>query len=52
MEDLKIYGINAVAVVISALDTLNPILQTLVLSLSAIYTILKIYKNLAEDGKS
>tara|TARA_S200002703_G_scaffold71111_1_gene61687 strand:- start:57 stop:215 length:159 start_codon:yes stop_codon:yes gene_type:complete len=52
MEDLKIYGINISAIVLSALDSLNPILQSIVLASTATYTIIRIIKNLKGNGKS
>ena len=52
MEDLKIYGINLGAIFISFLNSINPFLQTLVMVTSIAYTLLKIYKNLGEDGEN
>jgi len=51
MEDLKIYGLNIGAIFISVIDNINPYLQTIVMVTSISYTLLKMYKNLAEDGK-
>lgn len=51
MEDLKIYGLNLGAIFISVIDSINPYLQTIVMVTSIAYTLIKIYKNLAEDGK-
>jgi hypothetical protein len=50
MEDLKIYGMNFGAFFVSILDLINPILQTVVLLTSIIYTVMRIVKNL-RDGK-
>ncbi len=50
MEDLKIYGINAVALATS-MTSANPVLQTLVLLLSIIYTVIGIYKRLKNNNK-
>ena len=44
MEDLKIFGLNVGALVFSILPDLNPILQTVVLLLTIVYTILMIIK--------
>ena len=52
MEDIKIYGINFAAIIISYLETLNPLLQTIILLLSIFYTLLKIYKKLDDNGQS
>ena len=50
MEDLKIYGINAVALATS-MTSANPVLQTIVLLLSIIYTIIGIFKRLKKNNK-
>ena len=50
MEDLKIYGINALALATS-MTSANPVLQTLVLLLSIIYTVIGIYKRLKNNNK-
>lgn len=44
MQDLKIYGLNIGAVVFSAINEINPVLQTMVLILTIIYTAINIYK--------
>ena len=44
MQDLKIYGLNIGAMLFSAVNEFNPILQTIVLVLTIIYTALNIYK--------
>ena len=41
MQDLKIYGLNVGAVLFSAVNEINPILQTFVLILSLVYTALE-----------
>ena len=48
MEDLKIFGVNIVAVVFSIIPEINTVLQTVVLLLSIGYTILMIMKKLKE----
>jgi hypothetical protein len=48
MEDLKIFGLNVGALVFSILPDLNPILQTVVLLLTIIYTVLMIIKKIKE----
>lgn len=51
--DLKIYGLNFTALFASSDMALgiNPMLQTIVLSLTIIYTAINIYKKLKEDKK-
>ena len=44
MQDLRIYGLNIGAIIFSAISDINPVLQTLVLALTVIYTSIKIYK--------
>jgi len=44
MENLKIYGINISAMIFSAVNEFNPILQSIVLVLTIIYTAVNIYK--------
>jgi hypothetical protein len=44
MENLKIYGINIGAMIFSAVNEFNPILQSIVLVLTIIYTAVNIYK--------
>ena len=46
MQDLKIYGINIGAVAFSFVTDINPILQTIVLIMTIIYTGINIYKQL------
>ena len=48
MEDLKIFGLNVGALVFSVIPDLNPILQTIVLILTIVYTILMIIKKYKE----
>jgi uncharacterized membrane protein len=48
MEDLKIFGVNIVAVLFSIIPEINTVLQTVVLLLSIGYTILMIMKKLKE----
>jgi hypothetical protein len=45
MEDFKIYGFSAVAL-LSSLSPINPVLQTALLMLSIIYTAIGIYNRL------
>ena len=52
MEDFKIYGLNIGAIFISVIDNINPYLQTVVMVTSIAYTLLRMYKNLAENGKN
>ena len=49
MQDLRIYGLNIGAIIFSAIDAINPQLQTVVLLLSIVYTVIKIYQQL--NGK-
>lgn len=49
MQDLRIYGLNLGAIIFSAVNNINPTLQTIVLLLTIAYTAIKIYKQL--DGK-
>ncbi len=46
IQDLRIYGLNIAAVVFSSLPNINAQLQTVVLILTIIYTITKIYKQI------
>jgi len=46
IQDLRIYGLNIAAVVFSSLPNINTQLQTVVLILTIIYTITKIYKQI------
>lgn len=43
MTDLKIYGLNAGAVLFSTVKDFNPLLQTIVLCLTIAYTGIQIY---------
>lgn len=54
MEDLKIYGISISAITGSAIGNINPILSTLVLSATLIYTIIQIIEKLKNknNGKN
>jgi len=53
MTDLKIYGLNFTALFASSTfaSGINPLLQTIVLILTIIYTGINIYKKIC-DGKS
>lgn len=42
MQDLRIYGLNIGAIIFSAISDINPLLQTVVLLLSIVYTGIKI----------
>ena len=44
MQDLKIYGLNIGAMLFSVVSEFNPVLQTMVLILTIIYTAINIYK--------
>jgi hypothetical protein len=44
MQDLKLYGLNIGAMLFSVVNEFNPILQTVVLILTIIYTAVNIYK--------
>jgi len=46
IQDLRIYGLNILAVVFSSMPNINSNLQTVVLVLTIIYTLTKIYKQL------
>lgn len=46
MTDLKIYGLNIFAIVASLITEINPVLQTLVLILTIVYTSINIFKKL------
>jgi len=46
IQDLKIFGINVVAMVFSIVPEINVVLQTIVLLLSIGYTILMIIKKI------
>ena len=48
IQDLKIFGINVVAMVLSIVPEINVVLQTIVLLLSIGYTILMIIKKSKE----
>lgn len=49
MQDLRIYGLNIGAIIFSAVNSINPTLQTIVLLMTIVYTGIKIYQQL--DGK-
>lgn len=51
MEDLKIYGISLSALGGSFIANLNPILSTLVLSATLVYTIIQITEKLKKKNK-
>ena len=51
MDELKIFGLNIGALLVSVMPNLNPILQTIVLLLTIIYTILMIIKKAKELKK-
>lgn len=44
IQDLRIYGLNIGAIIFSAMPNINTQLQTVVLILTIIYTLTKIYK--------
>lgn len=46
MQDLKIYGVNIGAVAFSFLNDINPLLQTVVLIMTILYTGINIYKQI------
>ena len=46
MQDLRIYGLNLGAIIFSAVESINPMLQTIVLLLTIAYTAIKIYKQI------
>jgi len=48
MDELKIFGLNIGALLVSVMPNLNPVLQTIVLLLTIIYTILMIIKKAKE----
>lgn len=51
MNDLKIYGVNAGALIFSAFDTALPMLQILVLLVTLVYTVIQIYYKLKNEIK-
>lgn len=53
MTDLKIYGLNITALFASSemINGVNPVLQTIVLLLTIIYTGINIYKKIC-DGRN
>ena len=51
MDELKIFGLNIGALLVSVMPNLNPVLQTIVLLLTIIYTILMIIKKAKELKK-
>ena len=46
IQDLRIYGLNLGAIMFSTVNNINPALQTVVLVLTIIYTLTKIYKQI------
>lgn len=46
MEDLKIYGLNIAAITGTSISEINPVLSTMVLSATLIYTVIQIYEKL------
>ena len=46
MEDLRIYAANGMALTFSFMENVDPILKTIVLILTIIYTSIRIYKQL------
>lgn len=46
IQDLRIYGLNLGAIVFSTVPNINAQLQTVVLILTIIYTLTKIYKQI------
>lgn len=52
MEDLKIYGISLTALGSSFFADINPILSTLVLTATLIYTVINITEKIKKDGKN
>ena len=51
MEDLKIYGISISALTGGMISELNPILSTLVLTATLVYTIIQIGEKLKNKKK-
>jgi len=54
MEDLKIYGISISALTVVSIGEINPILSTLVLTATLVYTVIQIIEKLKNknNGKS
>ena len=54
MEDLKIYGISISALTGASISEINPILSTLVLTATLVYTVIQIIEKLKKknNGKS
>ena len=48
MDELKIFGLNIGALLVSVMPNLNPVLQTIVLILTIVYTVLMIIKKAKE----
>ena len=48
MDELKIFGLNIGALLVSVMPNLNPVLQTIVLILTIVYTVLMIIKKAEE----
>jgi hypothetical protein len=51
MEDLKIYGISISAIGGSFISDLNPVLSTLVLSATLVYTVIQIIEKIKSRKK-
>lgn len=51
MEDLKIYGISISALGGGMISELNPILSTLVLTATLVYTVIQISEKLKKKNK-
>ena len=49
IQDLRIYGLNVGAIMFSAINNINPALQTVVLVLTIVYTGIKIHQQI--NGK-
>ena len=47
-QDIKIFGLNIGAILFSIIPDMNSLLQTVVLTLSIVYTVLMIYKKIKE----
>ena len=52
MEDLKIYGLNLSAIAGTSIADINPILSTLVLSATLVYTILQIWEKIKKKNEN
>ena len=49
-QDIKIFGLNIGAILFSIIPDMNSLLQTVVLTLSIVYTVLMIYKKIKEGA--